>query len=209
MASLQKCPPCSTVFRKVHNITASDVQEWLSEANAAGKKHGINPAVFLAISIIETDVDPSARGGGMTQVTQDVLDADNAMNGTNYTDADCRGKGTHVKTESGAVELTFDILGQYLSVLNSKTHSIALSATGRNGAICGRNGSCKPFGSSADSWPIPTGSSCYGNAVLQLASAYDEWWSDPDTGKANSFYFGKLKAAPTDALPEETWLYGA
>ena len=209
MASLQSCPSCNTACRKVHNITADDVQTWLPEANRAGRKHGINPAVFLAVAVVETDANPSASGGGMTQVTTDVLNAYNTMMRTNYTQADCRGHGSKVNTEKDAVALTFDILGQYLSVLNEKTHSIALSATGWNGAICGRSGSCKPFGSSADSWPIPTGASCYGNAVLQLASAYSGWWIDPDTGKANSFYFGNLNKVPVDTLPENTWLYGS
>ena len=91
MASLQSCPSCNTACRKVHNITADDVQTWLPEANRAGRKHGINPAVFLAVAVVETDANPSASGGGMTQVTTDVLNAYNTMMRTNYTQADCRG----------------------------------------------------------------------------------------------------------------------
>ncbi len=212
MGSLQSCGPfdCTKYgSRTVYNITASAIQKWLPQANAAGKTYGMNPATLLALASVETNgdptaVDPTGTTYGIVQIGQGHLNAYNCAHQTSYTLNDLIGKGKNVTDANTAVQLSFNILAQYLKAVNTQTNSFKLSATGWNGAMCGYSGSIQPYGSGCGSWPIPTKASGYGEAAYKLASAYDPWWINPSTGQASSFYFGDLKAAPTDALPTYT-----
>jgi len=89
-STLQACPPCScTTYggRDVYNVTAQNIQQWLSQANVAGQAHGMNPVTFLAIASIESNgsysaVNPGGTTYGIVQVGQAILDAYNCMKGT-------------------------------------------------------------------------------------------------------------------------------
>lgn len=207
--TLQACEPCNCTnygSRSVYNVTAKQIQKWLSEANTAGKAHGINPVIFLAMASIESNggydvTDPGGTTYGIVQVGSGMLADYNKFKGTSYALNDLIAKGSKVKTASAAVALSFDILGYYLAALNAKTNNIALSVTGWNGAICGYSGYAYPFGTSGvNGRPVPTGASCYGVAVKKLAAAYSSWWINPKTGQASSFYWGALSSAPYTAL---------
>lgn len=209
MLSLQSCGPCDCAqygSRTVYNVTAQPIQQWLSQTNAAGRNHGMNPVTFLAIASLESNgnyaaVDPSGTTYGIVQIGQNILDAYNCWKGTNYQLTDLIGEGPNVTTSSGAVALSFDVLGKYMGTLNGITNSYRLTATGWNGAICGTSGSFQPYGANCGYWPVPSGASCYGEAAYKLASAYSGWWINPNTGNPDSFYFGPLSSVPTNTLP--------
>ncbi|WP_144941227.1 hypothetical protein [Paenibacillus sp. 32O-W] len=134
-ASLQKCPPCDCSYgsRDVYNVTAKPIQKWLSQANTAGKNHGLNPVDFLAIASIETNgdysaIDPSGTTYGIVQIDKAHLNAYNCLKGTKYTMDDLIGEGKLITTSSGAVRLSFDILGYHLSSALDKTDSLKSAA---------------------------------------------------------------------------------
>lgn len=212
MGSLQSCGPfdCAKYgSRTLYNITSSAIQKWLPQANAAGKAYGMNPATLLALASVETNgnptaIDPTGSTYGIVQIGSDHLNAYNCAHGTSYTLNDLIGKGTIVKDTTTAVQVSFNILAQYLKAMTTKTSSFKLSATGWNGAMCGYSGSIAPYGSGCGNWPVPTKASGYGEAAYKLASAYSPWWINPNTGQASSFYFGDLQEAPSGALPVYT-----
>ncbi|WP_151191782.1 hypothetical protein [Desulfotomaculum copahuensis] len=207
MGSLQSCGPCncsSYGSRKVYNITAQPIQQWLVDANNAGSASGMNPATLLAIASIETDGNYAVVYNGtygIVQVGQDRLNGYNCLKGTNYKLTDLIAQGPNITEPSAAVAVSFDILGRSLHAVNLATSSFKLAATGWNGAMCGNNGSVQPYGAGCGSWPIPTATTCYGVAAYQLASAYSGWWNNPSTGQPDSYYWGGLSPVPYDTLP--------
>lgn len=199
-ASLQKCPPCNCSYgsREVYNVTAQAIQKWLSQANVAGKTHGLNPVNFLAIASIETNgdysaIDPDGSTYGIVQVDKNHLNAYNCLKGTKYTMDDLIGEGNLVTTSSGAVKLSFDILGYHLKAALDKTNSLKSAATAWNGAICG-GGGINPYGTKCGGFSYASSPSCYGEAVYKLASAYSGWFNN------DSRYTSDLKAVPTNTL---------
>lgn len=206
MATFQTCPPGDVnIIKKAPTSLA--VQQWRPHANRAGRKWGMNPVTFLAIAALETDgnatlvVDNFAYG--ICQISRYILSPYNCSHGTSYKLTDLVGNGPNVTTLSGAVDLSLDILGQFMISFNRYANSFRLTATAWNGAGCGNSGNVlKAFGPRCAGIAVPRRPSLYGLAAFDLAAAHLPWWIDPGTGQANSYYFGDLAPVPASGPPD-------
>jgi len=157
----------------------------------------MNPVTFLAISSIESEGVPTKVNGGaygIIQCSQWILTPYNCNHNTSYQLSDLIGKGPTVTTQQGALERSFDILGQFMIGFNRHFNSFRMTATAWNGCACGQDGTLSVFGSGCNPINKPANWSCYGQAAFDIASSYPDWWIDPSTGTPNSFYFGDLQA---------------
>lgn len=108
----------------------------------------------------------------------------------------------NVTTLSGAVNLSFDILGQFMIAFNRYGNSFKLTATAWNGPGCGTTGNLlRAFGAACAGITIPQNVTLYGEAAFKLASDYSGWWIDPSTGNPNSYYFADLAPVPAVGPP--------
>lgn len=202
--TFEACPPGNCNIVKKAPISAA-VQQWRTNANEAGRKWGMNPVTFLAMAALETDGDASTINGiayGICQITHWYLDPYNCSHNTNYQLTDLVGRGPNVSTLSGAVDLSFDILGQFMIAFNRYANSFKFTATAWNGPACGKTGSVlRAFGASCAGIDIPTNVTLYGEAAFKLASDYSGWWIDPSTGQPTSYYFADLPPVPATGPP--------
>lgn len=200
---LGTCPPCNCGTVQRPRPTDCRLQQWLSQANAAGRKWGMNPVTFLAIASIETEGDPAnwdtGNGAyGIVQATQWYLTPYNCFNRVSYRLSDLAAKGPNITTNEGAVELSFDLLGQFMRTFNDAHSSFRLTATAWNGTGCGWDGRTYlfPWSNRCGGVKDPTNYTCYGQAAFDIAASYSPYWTDPSTGRPNSYYFGDLPHVP-------------
>lgn len=206
---LGTCPPCDcancgSIWRP--KPTHCNLQQWLSHANTAGKKYGMNPVTLLAIASIETEgnaskISPDGSAYGIVQITKWYLNPyycyhqnDSGWPSNGYRLTDLVGQGPNITTLSGAVTRSFDILAEFLIYFNNLFNSYRMSATAWNGPGCGQSGYKPVWGSDCGQIASPTTHTCYGQAAFDIAASHSPYWINPRTGQPDSFYWGDLSS---------------